>query len=576
MCTCDGNHPGIKTVALCYIYIAMLKELRIKNLAIIGDLAVGFGEGMNVLTGETGAGKSIIVDALGLALGDRAQSDIIRSGESEGSVQAYFEPGSDFSLPDIGIDTSEGLVLRRVLQSSGKSRAYINDTLVTLQTLSETGKSLVDIHSQHEHQSLLKQEKQRLMIDSYGRHHEQLGKIALLFSEVQSLKKALLELKTKNIERAHRLDLLRYQISEIDSAALNSGEEESLAEEKNILANLARLRELIETSYALLYSSDNACTEQVSRVLSSLREMHAIDPGIEDTLRTVESALPLIEDAAISLRGYRERYEMDPERLEAVEERLELIRKIKKKYGSDIEAVLKYCANARQELDSIESTDKRLASIEDELDRKEKELSRAAELLSEKRKKTAKKIEFLIVSNLEDLAFGTPQFSIEIRQEKNDDGRFIINSHGMDHIEFLFSANPGEPLKPLSKIISGGELSRVMLALKSILAEVDSLPVLIFDEVDAGIGGRTAESVGRKLRAISGKHQLICITHLPQIASLGDRHLKIEKKNDGKKVTVAIREVSDRDRLDEIARMLSGTATETSLKHAEELMGRER
>jgi DNA repair protein RecN (Recombination protein N) len=552
----------------------MLKELRINNLAIIGDLAVNFSEGMNILTGETGAGKSIIVDALGLALGSRAQSDLLRSGEAEGSVQAYFEPPADLSLPDIGIDMSEGLVLRRVLQAGGKSRAYINDSMVTLQTLSEIGKSLVDVHSQHEHQSLLKKEKQREMLDFYGGHQEQLKTVALLFSEVQSIKKTLLELKTKSSDRSHRLDLLRYQINEIDSAALKPGEKESLEEEKNILSNLARLRELIETSYTLLYSSDNSCTEQVSAVLSRLQEMHAIDPGIEETMRMIEAALPLLEDSALSLRGFRDRYDMDPERLETVEERLELIKKLEKKYGAGIESILGYCDNARHEMENIESTDERLASVEDELVRKEKELLKSAELLSQNRKKTARKIEALTIPNLQDLAFGAPQFSIGIRQEKDEKGVFIINSHGMDHIEFLFSANPGEPLKPLSRIISGGELSRVMLALKSILAGVDNLPVLIFDEVDAGIGGRTAESVGKKLRTISEKHQLICITHLPQIASLGDHHLKIEKKNAGKRVVVDVREINKEERLDEIARMLSGTATETSIKHAEELLGR--
>ena len=554
----------------------MLKELRIKNLAIIGDLSVGFGEGLNVLTGETGAGKSIIVDALGLALGDRAQSEMIRSGEKEASVQAYFDLEDNFSLPDIGIDISEGLVLRRTLSTSGKSRAFINDTMVTLQTLADVGKSLVDIHSQHEHQSLLKAEKQRGLLDSYGRLESELGAVASLYREVQALKMALDELETSGKERAHRLDLLRYQVNEIDTASLKAGEKETLEEERNILSNLSKLNELTETSYSLLYSSDNSCTEQLSAVLSHLREMHAIDASVEETLRTVESARPLLEDAAIALRGQREKYNVDPDSLETLEDRLEQIRKLEKKYGEGIEGILDYRDRAEAELMTLVSSDERLSSLSADLRSKEEALTQAAGLLSDKRKKTARKIEALIISNLKDLAFGNPAFSIDLRREKGPDPNYTINAHGMDRVEFLFSANPGEPLKPIARIISGGELSRVMLALKSILAEVDSLPVLIFDEVDAGIGGRTAGSVGEKLRAIAGKHQLLCITHLPQIASLGDFHLKIEKKEKDKRVFVDVREITGRERLDEIARMLSGTTTETSLKHAEELLGREK
>ncbi len=342
----------------------MLKELRIKNLAIIGDLSVSFGNGLNVLTGETGAGKSIIVDALGLALGDRAQTDMIRSGENEASVQAYFELDDAMSLPDIGIDISEDIVLRRTLSASGKSRAFINDTMVTLHTLSEIGKSLVDIHSQHEHQSLLKAEKQRAMLDSYGRLQTELNAVASLYQEVLALRNEFDDLGAKVKERAHRSDLLRFQVNEIDSASLKAGEKEDLEEEKNILSNLSRLNELIEKAYSLLYSSDNSCTEQLSSVLSALREMHAIDTSVEETLRIVESAMPLVEDAAIALRGYREKYNIDPDRLEAVDDRLELIRKLEKKYGQDIIEITNYRDKAAEELNVIESSDEKLSSIQ--------------------------------------------------------------------------------------------------------------------------------------------------------------------------------------------------------------------
>jgi DNA repair protein RecN (Recombination protein N) len=554
----------------------MLKELRIKNLAIIGDLTVGFARGMNVLTGETGAGKSIIVDALGLALGDRAHSEMIRSGEKEASVQAYFELDEDVPFPDIGLDISEDLVLRRTLSASGKSRAFVNDNVITLQTLADIGKSLVDIHSQHEHQSLLKTEAQRKMLDAYGKLGRELDTFSALYGEVQSLRTALDDLKGRRKERAHRLDLLRYQIREIDAASLKTEEKELLLEEKHILANLSKLRELAETIYSLLYTSDNACASQLSAALSRMRELYIIDPGVEETLHNLESALPLVEDAAIALRGYRGRYEADPDRLEVVEDRLELIGKLEKKYGMDCGGILNFRQRAEGELHELESSDETFVSLEEELRIKEATLLRTAQHLSEKRKKTAFKIKSLIISCLKDLSFGNPSFEVDIRQEKDDGGTYRMDSSGMDHVEFLFSANLGEPLKSLSRIISGGELSRVMLALKNILAEVDNLPVLIFDEVDAGIGGRTAESVGKKLRSIAGRHQLICITHLPQIASLADYHLKVEKTDKDSRVTVAVRAIEGRERLDEISRMLSGTSTETSLKHAEELLGREK
>jgi DNA repair protein RecN (Recombination protein N) len=554
----------------------MLKELRIKNLAIIDDLTVRFDIGLNILSGETGAGKSIIVDALGLALGDRAQSDLIKSGAKEASVQAYFELDDYSFLPDIGIDMSEGVFLRRVLTSGGKSRAYMNDTMVTLQTLSESSRLLVDIHSQHEHQSLLTVDKQRMILDTYGKHQTALEKVEKLSKDFQTVKQEFTELQEKVKERAHRTDLLRFQVNEIQTASLQAGEKETLEEEKTLLVNQTKLKELIVSSYALLYESEGACTEKLSQVLGQLREMHAIDSGVEEILEMIESAKPLLEDAAFELRNFRDRYDFEPGRLVIVEDRLELIKKLEKKYGEGIQEVLTYKEKAEEELQGLENSDERLASLEEELVSKETALLEAAKDLSDRRRRTAKNIEGLIKDILKELAIGKADFSIDIVQETGDDGKHRISSHGMDRIEFLFSANPGEPLKPLTRIVSGGELSRVMLALKSILADVDKVPVLIFDEVDAGIGGKTAESVGKKLDTIADRHQLLCITHLPQIARFGDFHLKVEKKEKNKKVSVEIKELTGKERRDEIARMLSGKITDISLKHAGELLERVR
>lgn len=567
-----NDSPSHSLLSLWYIYKgyrtgAMLKELRIKNLAIIDDLTVRFAKGLNVLTGETGAGKSIVVDALGLSLGDRAQSDLVMSGESEAVVQAYFDLDNFDDLQDLGIDASDGLLLKRVISSGGKSRAYINDSMVTLQTLSSVGKSLVDILSQHEHQSLLTQETQRTLLDSYGKVLPEKEPVEKLYYQVHALEIRHAELRDKSRERAQRLDLLRFQLNEIESASLKPGEKEALEDERKILANMNKLTELTETAYSALYESEGSCSERLSKVVSMLREMSAIDGSISEALQLVEAAMPLVEDASISLGRYRDRFDFEAGRLEHIEDRLDLIKKLEKKYGQGIDAIMMHMDRVRAELQEIESADENLASVEAELKIREEELLKAASALSEKRRKTAQKIEKLITSTLRELAFGKAAFSIEMKTG-------AVGPSGMDKIEFIFSANPGEPMKPLSKIISGGELSRVMLALKSILADVDDVPVLIFDEVDAGIGGKTAESVAKKLALISAGRQLLCITHLPQIASRGDFHLKIEKKETGNKVHVEVKELDGKERQDEIARMLSGTITEISRRHAEELLER--
>jgi DNA repair protein RecN (Recombination protein N) len=543
----------------------MLKELRIKNLAIIDDLTVSFGEGLNVLTGETGAGKSIIVDSLGLALGSRAQSDMVRSGEKEAVVEAYFELQDTHPLPDIGIDISDGLIIRRSVSATGKSRAYINDSLVSLQGVTEIGRLLVDIHGQHEHQSLLSVDKHRLLLDSFGRLSEDRKKVEELYCDLETLRKELHDLTEKASERAQRIDLLKFQIREIDASALKPGEKEGLLEERQILSNAGKLKESAETAYAALYGSEGSCTEKLSLIISKAKEMSAVDHGVTEILNMLESARPLIEDASVSLRGYKDRYDIEPERLNDVEERLELIKKLEKKYGEGTGSILNYRDEALRELDGHESVNEKLDAIEAGLKHKQDNLLAAAETLSEKRKQVAAKMEKLIRNELKGLSLNNAEFVIDIKEGD-------IAPHGSDKIEFLFSANPGEPPKPLVKIASGGELSRVMLALKSIFADFDGIPVLIFDEVDAGIGGKTAESVGEKLKTLSAKHQVLCATHLPQIASMGESHLKVEKGQKDGKVHIEVKEISGMERLHEIARMMSGKITDISLKHAKELL----
>jgi DNA repair protein RecN (Recombination protein N) len=544
----------------------MLRQLRIRDFAIIDMLTMDFGPGFNVLTGETGAGKSIVVDALGLTLGARAQTDMIRTGKHETSVEAYFDVPSHAHLEKLGIPVEDGVILRRNLSSTGKGRAYINDTMVNVQTLLEVGKSLVDIHGQHEHQSLLSTDNQRAMLDAYGKLLDERGELEKLFHEVQSLRNELSELRADLREKEQRTDLLRFQIQEIDSASLRAGELEALTEERAILTNLSKLNELTDGAHLLLYRSEGSSSEKLSSAISMLREVSRIDQGIAETLALLESALPLVQDAAASLRQYRDRYDVDPRRLDSVEERLELIKRLGRKYGEGIEEIMQHRDEAARELEKLAFSDDRVRELDGLLTGKEKELHERGAHLSARRKEVSGKIAEAVKAVLGELAMEKADFVIEIKP-------MTLSSTGMDSVEFLFSANRGEPPRPLQRVASGGELSRIMLALKGTLAEVDMIPVLIFDEVDAGIGGRTAESVGRKLKNLAKRHQVLCITHLPQIAAMADRHVMIEKiqRKDG--VYVTLKELSRKEREEEIARMLSGKVTDISLRHARELLG---
>lgn len=547
----------------------MLRQLRIRDFAIIDDLTVHFEPGLTVITGETGAGKSIIVDALGLALGERAQSDMVRTGRNETLVEAFFDVSEHPAIERLGISLEDGVILRRNFSLSGKGRAYINDTMVNVQTLLDVGQSLVDIHSQHEHQSLLSQENQRSILDAYGKLIEERMEFERLYHDVQSMKKELSFLTTDIRGKEQRIDLLRYQIQEIDSSSLKAGEKEALKEERAIMVNLARLVELTGDAHSLLYNGSGSVSENLSSALSILREVSRIDNSIAEILGLLESARPLIEDASSSLRSYRDRYDIDPRRLDGIEERLDLIKRLERKYGEGIDGILRYRDEAEKELQGLILSDDRLKELESTLAGQEKRLYEKAGRLTEMRRKAAGKIENSVKSTLKELAMDKAEFMIEIKMG-------ILSSAGMDSVEFLFSANGGEPPRSLGRTASGGELSRVMLALKETLAGVDRIPVLIFDEVDAGIGGGTAERVGMRLKNLAGRHQVLCITHLPQIAALADRHIVIEKieKKDG--VSVGVKEASTDERAEEIARMLSGKITEISLRHARELIGRKR
>jgi DNA repair protein RecN (Recombination protein N) len=552
----------------------MLRELRIKNFTIIDNLTINFSSGFNVLTGETGAGKSIVVDAIGLLLGDKSSPDMIKSGNKEAQIEAHFDNSGIPLLKDLDIEDNDGIHIRRNISAQGKGRAFVNDTSVSMQTLSNIGRNITDIHGQHEQQGLLKKENHISFLDSFGGLAADADNLKSLYEGVSDLRNKVNELKERIRERGQRIEFLRFQVSEIDSAALKHGEKEAIEEERAILLNLSRLKESSETAYALLYEAEGSCLEKLSSVAAAIKDMANIDQSAKELLDVIEPAVPQIEDAALLLRKFKDKYDMDPRRLDEIEERYEAIKRLEKKYGEGIEGILIYRDKAEEELKGLEQAEEQQESLGSELNKKEEELKKAADALSKKRHSSSKRLESAITGELREVGFQKAEFKADIK--KRDE----VNSTGCDDVEFLFSANPGEPPKPLIKVASGGELSRIMLAFKCIEIRREAKGAgretngrtLIFDEVDSGIGGVTAQHVGKRLKAIAGSYQVLCITHLPQIAAMADNHLKVEKVIKGDNVEVRIEPLSDKDRQSEIARMLSGNITDLSLRHAKELL----
>ncbi|HDH06404.1 MAG TPA: DNA repair protein RecN [Nitrospirae bacterium] len=559
----------------------MLRELHIKNFSIIDDATVEFEEGFNVITGETGAGKSVIIDALCLALGERATGELVRGGKKEAVVEAFFDippkslnPSTRRFLEDNGIDFDDGLILKRIISSQGRSRAYINGSLVNVQSLADTSRNIIDVHGQYERQSLLSSENQMDLLDAFGGLVSEAEEVSKLYETQLALVRQISGLVQKEKERAQRLDILRFRISEIDAADLKPGEEEELTEDVKVLSNAGRLAEFANHAYTSLYSSESSCIANLTDILKSLREIAAVDARAKDALKSVEDALPLLEETGYFLRDYRDDIDFSPERLESSQERLELIKGLRKKYGDNIREIISCRERAAIELEELQHSEEELESLKSGLEDQKNRFTEKALLLSGKRKTAAKKIESKVEAELEELSMPGTDFSVRISAEKGDDttGGLKATHRGIDKIEFLISPNVGEEPKPVSKIASGGELSRVMLALKGILAKGDKIPVLVFDEIDAGIGGRAAETVGWKLSELASARQVISITHLPQIASYAGAHFKIEKKIEGERTIVEINRMEKEERVEEVARMLSGKMSEASINHAKEML----
>ncbi|MBI3596348.1 MAG: DNA repair protein RecN [Nitrospirae bacterium] len=554
----------------------MLRELRIQNFAIIDRLEVRFHEQLNVLTGETGSGKSIVVDAVDLLLGGRASSEQIRTDCDEAVLEAAFEVSREGPIAaqlqemDLSDETGDDLIIRRVVGRSGKSRAQVNGRLVSIGQLQPLGNLLVDIHGQHEHQSLLKPEQQLYLLDAFGKllhHREEFHRQYLAFRKIQS---DLSELGNRERDRSRREDFLRFQIQEIETAQLSPGEDARLEQERNILANAERLAVLAEEAYQHLYAADGAILSQLARVESSVDELAWTDERMKDVSTTCSEASAQLREVAGRLRDYKEGIEYDPKRLEQVEERLHWIASLKKKYAPTLEGILDFLRKAKEELSALSTHDERLKSLGGALEAARAKCADLAKQLTQERSRAARLLEKKVEHELAQLKMGKTKFKIRIESRH---GTEDLEPTGAEAIEFLVSPNPGEELKPLARIASGGELSRMMLSLKSILAAVDRVPTLIFDEVDAGIGGGVAEVVGQRLKELARHRQVLCITHLPQIASQAALHFTVEKLLSNGRTVTKIKRLEKEDRVEEIARMLGGRElTPTAFQHAREML----
>lgn len=554
----------------------MLAELRIVNFALIEQLHIRFQPGFTVLTGETGAGKSLLIDAIGLLVGGRASTEQIRSGEDEAQLEASFHLPATHSLLQhlrsqdiIGPKDSE-LILRRILSRSGRHRVYINGSLCPLRVLEDLGGTLVDIHGQHEQQSLLAAAKQLDAIDGFGAILPLRAKYEDAYREWDDLATQIEAMHQAAVGRNRLEEMLRFQVQEIDQAGLGAGEEESLQAERQRLVHAHRLRELAEESYAEMQADEQGVLVRLGRVSRQLGELRQTDPTMTDSEQQAQEALIQLKDLSARLRDYADQLEANPDRQEQLENRLDLIQRLKKKYGGSIDAVLATAARAREELQGMEDHESRVSELTAKREAAFHLLSDLAKQLTRKRRESAKRLRGLVAAELAAVKMEQTALEIEVL---SDDGPDAFGATGRDRVEFLLSGNIGEPPKPLSRIASGGELSRIMLALKTVLAETDHVPVLVFDEIDTGVGGAVAAAMGTRLRKLGGFHQVFCITHLPQVASQAEHHLLVEKNQDGKRTMTSVRSLNGIGREEEIARMLGGaTITKKVRETAAELI----
>jgi DNA repair protein RecN (Recombination protein N) len=553
----------------------MLNHIFVRDLAIVSSLELDFDAGMSSLTGETGAGKSILIDALGLALGDRSDPEMIRGGCDRAEVIVRFDlaacPGAREWLAAQDLDDGDECIVRRVLARKGRARAYINARPATGVQLRALGQRLVDIHGQHAHQSLLRAAAQRELLDGYGGHASLAAEVAALYRRFRDRDGRLCRLEAQSAERAARLDLLRYQVDELDALGLSVEEIRELDQEQRRLAHLEQLHATTGSLLQELYDGEPSLHQGLSHAASELDVLIGFDERLGDTRDLVESAAIQIEEAAGNLRQYLDGLDPDPGLRDQVETQLAQLHDLARKYRVLPEQIPEAGDRLRRELHTLESDDTALQTLAREREEAHAAFLAAAGTLSDMRGAAARRLGETVSAAMQELGMCGGRFAVQVTRGAQDAG----GVHGLDQIEFRVSANPGQPLQPLAKVASGGELSRISLGIQVATAECGTIPTLVFDEVDVGIGGAVAEIVGRLLRTLGASRQVLCVTHLPQVAAQGHNHLKVSKYSRDGETFAAVETLGDAERVGEIARMLGGTEmTEKTREHAREMIGR--
>lgn len=563
----------------------MLIQLDIHNIALIEKVNMELGKGLNILTGETGAGKSIIIDSINAILGERISKDLIRTGREKALVEAVFQV-DNLRFADIyeemGLQPEEDgtLIISREITQSGKNTCRINGKMATVSMLKSFGERIIDIHGQYDNQSLLRIENHLELLDSFGGETVQKLKhqYIIQLGEYKEIKTRLKNLSGDHGERERKIDLLGFQIDEIKKAKLKKNEEIELSNQRVLLANSEKIVNSLSTAYELLFSGNNtknSASDITNEALSEINSLARLDQRFESIYKRLQDISYQLDDITEDIRNERDNTEYNPDLLEEIEERLDLIFKLKRKYGGTIQEVLDYCIKTEAQLEEIVKSEEITEQLREKLNETDKRLYKTSVELNAERIKASKILESKISNELDDLEMKKAKFKVEIQfdegREFNGDRKYMQS--GLDRVEFLISPNAGEPLKPLAKIASGGEMSRIMLAIKTILADVDKIPTLIFDEIDIGISGKASLKVGEKLSFISRNHQVICVTHLAQIACMADHHMLIEKVSADDSTETVVSKLAGEEIRDEIARMLGGTATsETSIKYAGEML----
>ncbi len=567
----------------------MLSELHISDFAIITRLSLRLHEKFNAFTGETGAGKSIIIDALGLVLGGRASPEMVRAGSNLARVQALFQLAPDAAarlaplMEAHGLELADDLIITREISANGRSTARVNGTLVPVAALRELAEGLVDITGQSEHLSLLRPSAQLDMLDQYARCSELRSQVATLYAEVRRIEDEIASLVRDRQEAERRADMLRYQVDEIESASPQPSEDEELGARRTLLANAEKLQLLAETSYQALYGASDSALDLLRQAEGAMEELVGYDPTLGADLEALREALVNVEETALTVRRYRDSVEYDPGELARIEDRLDVLTRLKRKYGATLEEVEEYLRASSEELETLEHSEERAEELRDRLGRVRQQLAERATELSRTRKAAAEELGRRIEAALADLLLARARVEVRVSPKPPEGSTSIeldgqeagVDGSGADRVEILLSPNPGEPLKPMARIASGGEISRIMLAVRSVLSEADSTPTLVFDEVDVGVGGRSGHVVGEKLYGLTHSHQVLTVTHLAQVAAYADAHYKITKRVEDGRTSTALQELEGNEAQAELAAMLGGTPVSAkSLESAGELLAR--